>query len=139
MTKNASAIRLLLVPVTVLLFSLLAATPAAAAQTIEVQSIACKLPDRWEAPGKDLKRPFDHYRQRLVRAGKCSPVSDSWRRSPEQLRPQLMAASLMLPRFPQPGVCESPLRSRFFHDDVHVGLGCDDRTFDQPTALDGFA
>jgi hypothetical protein len=37
------------------------------------------------------------------------------------------------------GVCRSPLRSRFSHDDARMGQRCDDRIFDQSTALDGFA
>lgn len=139
MTKKTSAIRQLLVPVAALLFSSLVATPASWARTIEAPSAACELPDRWEAPSKDLKRTIDHYGQQSALANKCSPVSNSWRQSREPLRPQLMPVSLMLPRFSQPGVCESPLRNRFFQDEVHVGLGCDDRIFDQPTALDGFA
>ena len=139
MAKNASAIRSLLVPVAMLLFSLAVATPTAGARTIEARSATCRLSYHWEAPSKHLKRTFERYEQRMALRGKCWLASSRWRQPFEPPRPQFTPAVMMLPRPSQPGVCESPMRGRFFHDDVHVGLGCDDRIFDETTALDGFA
>src|SRR5690348_17455301 len=139
MTSNASPVRQLFVAVTALLLLLVVATPAAGARSLEAQSAACELPHHWATSRKDAKHTIDHYGERLGLVRKCSPVSDRWRPSTAPMAPQLMAVSIMAPGYPQPGVCESPFRSRLFHDEVHVGLGCDDRTWDQPTALDGFA
>lgn len=137
MITNASAIRRWFAPAIGLLF-LLCATPAAGARTIEAKPATCQLSPRWAALKKDVKH--DQFGQRLALASsKCSPVSSSWLQSPTPLRPQLISVAMMTVRPTEPRVCESPLRSRFLHDDVHVGLGCDDNIFDQPTALDGFA
>jgi hypothetical protein len=78
-------------------------------------------------------------RQPVPLADKTLPAIERVSIPAEPRQTLITPVSLTMPQRNEPGVCQSPMRSRFFHDDVHVGLGCDDRALDQPTALDGFA
>ena len=139
MTKKASAIRQYLVLTAILLSLSVMATPMAAARTPDALSAASKSQHLRGTPSKRSKHMINLLLQRPSLASKFSPVSYNTWQSPEPLARLTAVESMVLPGFAQLGVCESPLRSRFFHDDVHVGLRCDDQVFDQPTALDGFA
>ena len=120
-----------------LLFFVMAA-PVAGARTIDTLSVASKS-QRLEAPNKEFKPIVHRLPQRLTLANKSARVSKRTRQSSDASQMLTTPVSMVSPAIAQLRVCEFPLRSRFFHDEDHVGLRCDDRISDQPTALDGFA
>jgi hypothetical protein len=80
-----------------------------------------------------------HPMRRLAFVAIDLPTSDPPRPALVMLQLPMTPVALVLPSSSEPRVCESPMRRRGFGDDMHVGLGCNDRRLEQPTALDGFA